>query len=124
MATEPGVERVSNPVPVNYRTDAGRRIDCLAYLEFRDVTPLQRRQLDAMSANGDWSGYGQRMYDRLPAANRQAQDGPEPMLADRVDDDLYTRALQAAPGVAFRTTDGTPSIVGATIRCTHPDGNS
>ena len=122
VATEPGVERVSNPVPVNYRTDAGRRIDCLAYLEFRDVTPLQRRQLDALSTDGDWSGYGQRIYDGLPGAHRQAQDGPEPMLADRVDDDLYARALQAAPGVAFRTDDGTPSIVGATIRCTYPDG--
>lgn len=124
VATEPGVERVSDPIPVNYRTDAGRRIDCLAYLEFRDVTAVQRRQLNAMKAKGNWSGYGQRVYDRLPAANRQVQDGPETMLADRVNVDLYARALKAAPGVGFRTADGTPSIEGATIRCTYPDGNS
>lgn len=122
VATEPRVERVSDPVPVNYRTDAGRRIACLAYLEFRDVTPLQRRQLNAMSTDGSWNGYGQRIYDRLPVAHRQSQDGPEPMLADRVDVDLYARALEAAPGIAFRTADGAPSIEGATIRCSYPDG--
>lgn len=122
VATEPGVARVSDPIPVNYRTDAGRRIDCLAYLEFRDVTAVQRERLNALSTNGDWSGYGQRIYDQLPEANRQVQDGPEPMLADRVDADLYTRALKAVPGVGFRTGDGTPSIEGATIRCTYPDG--
>lgn len=124
VATGPGVERVSDPIAVNYRTDAGRRIDCLAYLEFRDVTPIQRRQLNAMSTNGNWSGYGQRIYDRLPAANRQVQDGPEQLLGDRVFVDLYAHALKAAPGVAFRTHDGTPSIEGGTIRCTYPDGNS
>lgn len=123
VATEPGVERVSNPVPVNYRTDAGRRIECLAYLEFRDVTPTQRRELNAMSANGDWDGFGQRIYNRLPATNRQVQDGPEQLLSGRVDADLYARALKAAPGVMFRGADGTPSLVGATIRCTYPDGN-
>lgn len=101
---------------MNYRTEAGRRIDCLAYLEFRDVTPLQRRQLDAMSTNGDWSGYGQRIYERLPATNRQAQDGIELMFADRVDVNLYARALKAAPGVAFRTTDGRAA------RRLHPPG--
>jgi hypothetical protein len=122
VATEPGLERIREPIPVNYRTDAGRRIDCLAYLEFRDVTAAQRQRLNAMSTTGNWSGYGQRIYDQLPEANRQVQDGPEPMLADRVDADLYARALKAVPGVGFRTGDGTPSIEGATIRCTYPDG--
>lgn len=122
VATEPGVERVSDPIPVNYRTDAGRRIDCLAYLEFRDVTAAQRERLNALSANGDWSGYGQRIYNGLPEANRQVQEGPEPMLADRVDAELYALALKAVPGIGFRTGNGTPSIEGATIRCTYPDG--
>lgn len=122
VATEPGVERVSDPVPVNYRTDAGTRIDCLAYLEFRDVTPLQRRQINAISTD-DWSGYGQRIYDALPASHRAGQDGPDELLADHVDGDLYTRALMEAPGVEFRTSDGSPSIEGVTIRCTYPDGN-
>lgn len=122
VATGPGVERVSDPVPVNYRTDAGTRIDCLAYLEFRDVTPVQRRQLNAISTD-NWSGYGQRIYDGLPAPHRAVQDGPEELLSDRVTSDLYARARKEAPGVEFRTSDGKPSIEGATIRCTYPDGN-
>ncbi len=120
VETDPGVEH-ADPVPVNYRTDAGTRIACLAYLEFRDVTPLQRRQLNAISTD-NWSGYGQRIYEGLPARHRAVQDGPG-KLGERVISDLLARAPKEAPGVEFRAPDGKPSVEGATIRCTYPDGN-
>ncbi len=54
-ATEPaGVERVDQPISVDYRTDAGTVLDCDLYLEFRDVTADQRVSLNALSKDSMW----------------------------------------------------------------------
>ncbi|MGZ6772170.1 MAG: hypothetical protein ACXVGA_06530 [Mycobacteriaceae bacterium] len=61
VATDPGVERVAKPVPIEFVTDSGMRVSCGWWAEFKNVTPLQRDQLNAMGTNREWRGYGQGM---------------------------------------------------------------
>ena len=122
VTTEPGVERVSEPISVDYTTDKGTMLDCDLYVEFSDVTQAQRDALNAMSSNPRWDGFGQRIYDRLPAANRKTQNGPEPLWSERVTEAVYAEALEEIPGLTMRSSDDTASINGATTRCEYPEG--
>jgi hypothetical protein len=122
VATEPGVERVTEPIAVDYRTDAGTVLDCDLYLEFRDVTPEQRLSLNDLSKNPMWRGFGQRTYDSLPTKNRAVQDGPEEVWAARVNEKVYAEALGSTSGLTFRGPTGSPSLVGSTTRCDYPEG--
>ena len=51
VETEPGVERVLEPISVDYTTDKGTVLDCDLYVEFTDVTQAQRDALNAMSSS-------------------------------------------------------------------------
>lgn len=117
---EPGLERTTHGVPFEYRTDAGTHVACQAFVEFRDVTDLQRKQINAMSTDTDWSGYGQQMYNALTLKQRSVQNGPGP-TGDAVLADLDQRALRAAPGTTMHVDHG-PTITGGAISCSYPDG--
>ncbi len=120
VGLDPGVERTTEGVPVNFRTDDGTEISCQAFVEFRDVTDQQRQQINDMVRSTDWTGYGQRTYDALPPARRSMDTAPGP-IGGRVMPDLYQRALDAAPGTSLRSHDGDPTVTGGTIRCTYGD---
>lgn len=122
VTTPSGVERVSDPIPVNYTTDAGTVLECDLYLEFADVTQAQREALNALGSSSVWEGFGQSIYDRLPVANRAVQDGPEPLWVERVRVRVYEEALQSIPGLKARAAEGTPRLQGATTRCEYPEG--
>lgn len=113
-----GLERTTDGVPVKYRTDAGTRVSCQAFVEFRDVTDLQRKQVNAMITDTSWSGYGQRMYNQLPTKLRGADHGA---MGEAVLNDLEQRALEAAPGTTLRANHG-PTITGGAMSCSYPDG--
>ena len=122
VGLEPGVERVTEPIAVDYRTDAGTVLDCDLYLKFRDVTPEQRLSLNELSKDPMWRGFGQRIYDSLPAKNRAVQDGPEELWTVRVDARVYAEALDSTPGLTFHGPPGSPSLQGSTTRCEYPEG--
>lgn len=122
VGTEPGVERVSKPISVGYTTDKGTVLDCALYLEFTNVTQTQRDALNAMSSSPKWTGFGQRIYDGLPAANRRTQNGPEPLWSEQVTEAVYADALESVPSLELRADDDTASIQGATTRCEYPEG--
>jgi hypothetical protein len=123
VETGPGVDRVEDPIPVDYTTDAGTVLDCNLYLEFRDVSAAQRARLNAMSKDAVWRGFGQRVYDALPEENRAVQDGPEPLWSERVDERVTAEALRENPGLTFRGPAGSPSLEGSTTRCEYPDAD-
>jgi hypothetical protein len=122
VETEPGIERVVEPISVDYTTDKGTVLDCDLYVEYTNVTQAQRDALNAMSSSPKWDGFGQRTYDSLPATNRKTQDGPEPLWSERVTRAVYAEALESIRGLKLRASDGTPSIHGATTRCEYPEG--
>jgi hypothetical protein len=125
VATGPDVQRVEQPVPVNFATDSGLRVTCGWWAEFKNVTAAQRDQLNAMSTDGDWQGYGQRMYDDLPPSDRAASNWPGDGFSERIGADLSARALADAPGLtreAASTSAQDPVLTGSTFRCEYPDG--
>ncbi len=120
QSLEPGLVRSIDGVPVSYRTEAGTLVSCLAFVEFRDLTPAQEDQVNRMVTETDWEGYGQGMYEGLSAADREIQmfsDG----MGTVIHDDLQRRALEAAPGTKPPVTDG-PTITGGAISCEYPEG--
>lgn len=122
VGIEPGVERVTEPISVDYTTDKGTVVDCDLYVEFTNVTHGQRDALNAMSSNPRWDGFGQRTYDRLPAANRRTQNGPEPLWSERVAEAVTAEALGSIPGLKLQASNDTASIYGTTTRCEYPEG--
>lgn len=122
VETEPGVERVNEPISLDYTTDKGTVLDCDLYLEFTDVTQAQRDALNALSSDAKWQGFGQSTYDGLPDANRATQNGPEPLWSERVNEAVNKEALATIPGLQLRADPGTPSIHGSTTRCDYPEG--
>lgn len=122
VQTEPGVERVTEPISLDYTTDRGTVLDCKLYIEFTDVTGAQRAALNALGHDPKWRGFGQRTYDSLPATNRATQNGPESLWNDRVNEAVYAEAMASIPGLQFHAGPGTPSIHGSTIRCEYPEG--
>lgn len=107
---EPGLAR-SYAVPVEWRTDAGTLVSCDAFLEFSDQDPGQRDRINAMIAEGDWQGYGQQLYDALPAADKDVQTGPGP-VGPVVSRDLARRAIEASAG----------PVTGGAMSCAYPEG--
>jgi hypothetical protein len=122
VETEPGVERVTQAIELDYTTDAGTVLDCNLYLEFRDLTDGQRDALNQLSKDSGWVGFGQRAYDALPAKNRETQNGPEELWSSRVSQAAYDAAVARVPGLTYEGRVGEPSIVGSTTRCEYPDG--
>lgn len=122
VQTEPGVERVTEPISLDYTTDKGTLLDCDLYIEFTDVTRSQREALNALSGDAKWKGFGQSTYDGLPESNRATQNGPEPLWSDRVSEAVYAEALASIPGLKMHADPGTPSIHGSTTRCGYPEG--
>lgn len=92
---EPGLGRTTHAVPVDYRTDAGMRVLCKAFVEYRDVSKHQRDQVNTMVTTTHWAGYGQRVYDALPRMERAQANAPGPM-SEPVMTDLTRRAVKAA----------------------------
>jgi hypothetical protein len=125
VETGPGVERVDKPVPIEFVTDSGLRVNCSWWAEFRNVTPSQRDQLDAMGANRDWRGYGQGIYDELPVRDRAVRNWPGETFGKRIEEDLASRALAAAPGLtrgSASSGEENSVLTGSTMRCEYPDG--
>ena len=115
-----GLSRSIDGVPVDYRTDAGTVVSCLAFVEFRDLTPTQEDQVNGFITDSNWEGYGQQMYDELPAADREVEMFSDAM-GSVVVDDLQHRALEAAPGTKPPVADG-PTITGGAMSCEYPEG--
>lgn len=97
---EPGVERISTAVPVDYVERSGRPVTCEAFLEFRQLDRSSRDQVTRYLQEQDWTGFGQTAYDTAAARTKSSS---EPTTTDVfyeiVDEDLAAAATRALPGV-------------------------
>lgn len=109
QTTEPGIQRTTRSVPVDYQLASGRFASCDAFVETRDASTTQLDQIEAMIASTDWTGYGQRTYAALPESAQAVTTAPGP-VGDVVLGDLKKRARAAAPGA---------EVTGGAISCTY-----
>lgn len=118
---EPAIERTTVGIPVDYLNYRDRRIHCEAFIEFIGVTPAQRRQINALATDTDWTGYGQRLVQTIPAHDRATLDGEAQGLSQALLSDLTARTLRTVPGLTGASADA-PHVTGGSMSCTGPGG--
>lgn len=121
---EPGLERTTVGIPVDYVNYRDRRIHCEAFIEFSSVTPAQRHQINALATDTDWTGYGQRLVEGIPIGDRATLDGEGWALSQALDSDLTARTLRTVPGLAADASPKAPHLTGSSMSCTGPGGRT
>lgn len=115
---EPGVQRVQEPVPVDYTIDTGKDVHCQAFLEFRNLTGDQLAAARTYVAHHDWSGFGQRAYAAAERRAAHSSDSVESALAAVLDDEFADLAPLAVPGVSVHhRSDEGPTYNGNSMSC-------
>lgn len=121
VAKDADTVRIRPGIPVNYMNSLGRRVECLAFMDFKHLSPSQQTELSKIPSDPTWAGYGDRVLSRLdlPDASPEAQNEA---ISDTVADDLWQSAHQAVPElVHMRDSDG-PIFEAAMLSCTGPGG--
>lgn len=117
----PGTERTTTGIPVNYVNYRHRSVHCLAFIEFAGVSKTQRQQINAFAADTDWSGYGERIIQTVPAADRTTLTADSGAL-DALGPDLTRRVTAAVPGLRATTTPSVARVTGLSVSCTGRGG--
>lgn len=120
---EQGIERTARGIPVDYINHRDRAVHCEAFIEFTEVTNQQRQQINTLATGTDWTGYGQRLVDSIPATERDNLDDESQALSRLVDADLTERTLRTVPalGAPNPTAEG-PRLTGSSMSCTQLGG--
>lgn len=118
---EEGVERATTGVQVTYTNSLGREVECLAFIEFRNLTPEQRDAIEDASQPDEWDGYGQRVLDHLnlPNASPERQNYA---IGEVVHKDLWEAAHAAVPGMVYMRDSEGPVFAGSSMSCANPGG--
>jgi hypothetical protein len=113
-----GIQRLTNPVPVDYVSIDGTRMRCLAFAEFQNLSPEQYHRLDHFVAGHDWSGFGARLVQNGPAADARTHAEESDAVTTLLDTALYRQASQIVPGLLLRhTAPGHPTYAGYGESC-------
>lgn len=87
------------------------------------MTDQQRKQINTLATGTDWTGYGQRLVDSIPAAERDDLDDESTALARALDADLTERTLRTVPALdALDPAAEGPRLTGSSLSCTQPGG--
>src|SRR5690625_70274 len=95
-----GVQRAHAGIPVTYTNSLGRQVECLAFIEYRNMDENQRAAIEAVAEDPRWEGYGDRVLATLniPDASPIAQNDA---ISDVVHEDLRAAAREAVPEIVF-----------------------
>ncbi len=115
---EPGVQRIQEPIPVDYVTAAGKDVRCQAFLEFRNLTEDQLDAAHTYVAQRDWSGFGQQAYNTAEkTAGSAAPDSVDRALGEVLVGELTDAAEQAVPVARHDMYATGPAINGHSMTC-------
>lgn len=121
MTLEDGVHRVETGIPVTYTNSLGREVECLAFIEYRNLDAEQQNAVEDVGQDERWDGYGQRVLDGLgiPSATPEAQnDAIHTVLSD----DLWEAAHEAVPEMVYMQDPEGPVYNGHSFSCANPGG--
>lgn len=118
---EEGVDRAKTGVPVNYTNSLGRQVECLAFIEHRNLSASQRAAIEDAARSDVWDGYGQRVLDELdmPTADPSQQNDA---IFDVVSRDLWRAARAAVPEMVHMSDSEGPVFNGSSMSCANPGG--
>jgi hypothetical protein len=113
--TDPGTQRLPDPIEVNYVRPDGKSVQCGVYLEFFRLSDKQLRSAIDYVAHHDWSALRATVAARASQATNDTEQGD--MVANSLDRGLVTAAKDAVPGVAVRGAGPGPTYSGYTMSC-------
>ncbi|MET0820976.1 MAG: hypothetical protein ABWY58_08415 [Aeromicrobium sp.] len=121
QGTDPGTVRIDPGIPVNYSNSLGRRVECLAFMEFANITSVQQKALKRVATSPAWSGYGDRVLRDLdiPDATPEAQNEA---IADIAARDLWRRAHEAVPSLVHMKESTGPVFHAFAMSCAKEGG--
>lgn len=115
---EPGVQRIQQPITVDYTTVTGKDVQCEAFLEYRHLQQDQLEEARAYVAERDWSSTGQQAYDTAKRTAKPATpDAIDETFNEILDARLEELAEQAVPGAVHDLHTEGPAISGWSMAC-------
>jgi hypothetical protein len=93
QTTDPGSERAA-PVALDYTNSLGKRVRCLAFSEWENLTDAQRTVLASLPDDPFWVGYGDRVLAEEGLKNAPVLD-QEQAVFTHADQDIQQRAEAA-----------------------------
>lgn len=118
---EKGVARSHSGIPFVYTNSLGRRVECLAFIEYENLDQQQRAAIEKLSKSRRWDGYGQRVLAKIamPKASPEEQNAA---IVDVIHQDLWQAAHEVVPSMVYmRVSDG-PVYHGSSTSCAGPGG--
>ena len=113
-----GIQRLTNPVPVDFDRVDGVHLHCLVFLEFRHLSTQDYQRMDSFIATSDWSLFGQRLDSHGPAAQARTPAAESDALFDSIDRVLYHQASRVISGLVLRhDVPGHPTYAGYGASC-------
>lgn len=118
---EDGVQRAQTGIPVTYTNSLNREVECLAFIEYRNLDDEQQNSIEQVAQDDRWDGYGQRVLDSLgiPDAAPEAQNVA---ITAVVREDLRDAAQKAVPEMVYMQDSDGPIYNGSSMSCANPGG--
>lgn len=116
-----GVQRMEIGIPVTYTNSLDREVECLVFIEYRNLDEDQEHAIESVRADARWDGYGQRVLEALnmPAATPEAQNEA---VGDVLHEDLWEAAREAVPEMVYMQHSNGPVYNGFSMSCAKPGG--
>lgn len=115
---EPGVQRVQQPIPVEYVIETGKRVRCEAFLKYRNLTSDQMDAARTYVEQRNWSGFGQQAYDTAKATvGTSAPDRVDKAMRKVLDQEFAEAAAAAVPGASTAIEASGPAVNGHSMAC-------
>lgn len=121
QSIEPGTQRTTTAIPINYVETDGHEVHCLAFMEFRNLDTAADAKVERFITASDWSGFGQSLFDSVEV-KATASSSASYLLGDAVNAALFEKATQALPGLQHGPADTTDVIYNGSSMSCSPQG--
>lgn len=122
VAKDADTVRIRPGIPVDYTNSLGRRVECLAFMDFKHLSASQQAELERIPSEPTWAGYGDRVLSRLDLPEPTTPEAQNQAIFEQVAEDLWQRAHQAVPDLAHMGDSDGPLFEASTLSCAGPGG--
>ncbi|MGI8535676.1 MAG: hypothetical protein ACR2K2_04095 [Mycobacteriales bacterium] len=101
---------------MSYTNSLDQDVECLAFIEYRNLDADQRDRIEQVGKDERWDGYGQRALDSLAMPDASPED-QQLAIMDVLDKDLRVAALTAVPTMSESGASDGPVLAGWSSSC-------
>lgn len=114
-----GLQRAEHGIPITYTNSLGREVECLLFIETRNLDEGQRAVIEELARDPRWEGYGERVL----ADQGMAESPPleqNHAVSDALTVDVEIAVEKVLPEIALATDRRGPAYNGYAFSC--PEG--